>query len=32
MPAFPPERLSDSDLDDLLTFLNRTAAPAAPRR
>jgi cytochrome c oxidase cbb3-type subunit III len=32
MPAFPAERLSDSDLDDLLTFLNRTAAPAAPRR
>jgi putative heme-binding domain-containing protein len=32
MPAFPPERLSDGALDDLLTFLSSVAGPAAPRR
>jgi cytochrome c oxidase cbb3-type subunit III len=32
MPAFPAERLSNRDLDDLLTFLSRGAAPAASRR
>jgi putative heme-binding domain-containing protein len=32
MPAFGSDRLSDHDLDDLLTFLNTLRAPAPGRR
>ena len=32
MPAFPADRLTDRDLDDLLTFLSSAAGPAPPRR
>ena len=32
MPAFPDTRLSDPELNDLLTFLGSVSGPAAPRR
>jgi putative heme-binding domain-containing protein len=32
MPAFPVERLSEADLNDLLTFLTSVSGPATPRR
>ena len=32
MPPFPPERLNDADLTDLLAFLSSVSGPPAPRR
>jgi cytochrome c oxidase cbb3-type subunit 3 len=32
MPEFPATRVSDRDLEDLLTFLSSAAGPASPRR